>query len=262
MADVFEEVEEQLRSARYQSLIKKGWPYLVAVVVIAVIAYGGYWFVRDQQRTASAKASETYQLGLEAVDRGDRPAAEKNFAAVAKSGPPAYRAAALMQQAAFLTTDRKPAQAVALFDQAAGLAKDPVIADAARLKAAYAIFDTASLAELEKRLTPLSAAGRPYAALAREALAVKRMASGQTAAARQTFSLLAISPEAGQGLQARAGLAMAVIDAGQAKNLTAAAAAAAALPPGSVPPAPPPGAEQGAPQSAPPSAPPPTGAPQ
>jgi hypothetical protein len=263
VVDVFEEVEEQLRSARYQTIIRKAWPYLAGLFVVGVLVTLAVWGVRQQQLNAAAKASESYQQGLEALAKGDRAAAEQRFADVAGSGPAGYKALALMQQAGLRTTDRKTAEAVALLDQAGAAAKDPVLADAARLKAAYAAFDTSSVADMEKRLEPLAANGRPYSALAREALAMKRMAAGQTAAARQAFSLLAISPDAGEGLQARANIAVGVIDAGQARSLPAAVSAAAALPPSAaLPPAPPPGAAPAGPQSRAPASPSPTGAAQ
>ncbi|HTI66490.1 MAG TPA: hypothetical protein VL460_02965 [Caulobacteraceae bacterium] len=255
MVDVFEEVEEQLRSARYQTIFRKGWPFVAGVFVAGVLVTLVVWAVNQQRLAAAARASETYQQALDAMARNDKAAAEKDFAEVAKSGPPAYKALALMQQAGLRSTDGKTAQAVALLDQAAAAATDPVVADAARLKAVYVAFDTASLADIEKRVDPLAKPGRPYSALAREALAMKRLSVGQTGPARQALSLLTISPDAGQGLQARANIAMGVIDAGQGKSLPA----AAALPPSPVPPAPPPGA---APQDAASAAPSPTGAAQ
>ena len=261
MVDVFEEVEEQLRSARYQTIIRKGWPFVAGALVAGVLVTLAVWGFNQQKLNAAAKASATYQLGLDALGKNDKAGAEARFAEVAKSGPPIYKALAMMQQAGLRTNDRKTAEAVVLLDQAAGLAKDPIVADAARLKAAYAAFDTATLADIEKRLQPLTEAGRPYAALAREALAMKRFASGQSGPAKSALQLLAISPDAGEGLQARANIAMGLIDAGQGKNLPAAAAAAAALPPSAaLPPAPPPGVDPAAPPAGAPASPAPTGA--
>lgn len=231
MADVFEEVEEQIRSARYETIVKKGWPYLAGALVVGVLATLAVWAWNNHQLAQSAAASEGYQAGLDALAKRDAKAAETAFAAVAKDGPPTYRALALMQQADLRMVENKRTEAVGLLDQAAGIAKDPTVVDAARLKAVYAVFDTASLADVEKRIEPLNQTGRPYIALAREALAMKRLASGKTAEARQSFSLLAISPDAEQGLQGRANVAMGVIDAGQAANIAPVAKAASALTP-------------------------------
>jgi hypothetical protein len=238
VVDVFEEVEEELRSARYQTIIKKAWPVVAGVLVVGVLATLAVWVWQKHQLSVAAHASETYQQGLEAQAKNDKAAAAKAFASVAEDGPPAYKALALMQQASILSSDGKTAEAVALLDKAGDAVKDPAVSDAAKMKAAYMAFDTASLADMEKRLDPLSKAGRPYATLAKEALAMKRLASGQTKAARDSLSVLTIAPDASQGLQARANIAMGVIDAGQAAGIPAAVAAAAKLPPSAaIPPA-------------------------
>ena len=234
MVDVFEEVEEQLRSARYLTIAKKGWPYALGAAVAALVVTFGVWGWQAYRLNESAKASEAYQKAFDALGVNNPAGADTGFAAVAKSGPRGYQAAALMQQAGLRATQNKTAEAVALLDQAAKVAPDALMADAAGLKAAYLVFDNATLPELEARLTPLAAPGRPYSALAREALAMKRLVSGHTAEARQAFALLAISPDAGEGLQARAQIAMGEIDAGQAAGLPAVVKAAAALPPATV----------------------------
>jgi hypothetical protein len=234
VADVFEEVEEQLRSARYQTMIRKGWPYAAAVIVLALVIWGGYWGWTAYRANQSAKASEAYQQAFDALAANNGAQADKGFAEVAKSGPRGYQAVSLMQEAGIAATDGKTAQAISLLDQAAKVSPDPLLADAATLKSAYLQFDSISLPDLQAKLTPLTVAGRPFSALAREALAMKRMVSGQTAEARQAFALLAIAPDAGEGLQARAQIAMAEIDAGQAPNLTQIAKAAAALTPAQI----------------------------
>jgi hypothetical protein len=234
VVDVFEEVEEQLRSARYLSMVKKGWPYAAGAVAAALLVTFGVWGWTSYRAAESAKASEAYQTAFDAMAQNKGPAADAAFAQVAKTGPAGYKAAALMQQAGLRTSQGKTAEALALFDQAAKATSEPLLADAAGLKAAYLVFDTATLPELEARLTPLAVAGRPYSALAREALAMKRLVTGHVAEARQAFALLAISPDAGEGLQACAQIAMGEIDAGQAPNLPGVVKAAAALTPAQV----------------------------
>ena len=56
-----------------------------------------------------------------------------------------------------------------------------IFRDLARLRAAQALMDTAPYADVYARLNPLTGKDRPYRALAREALAVERLAAGHTA---------------------------------------------------------------------------------
>jgi hypothetical protein len=242
VADVFEEVEEQLRSERYTTLFRKGWPYALAVILAVLIGFVGVWSWRNYQESLSAKAAQGYARAMAAGQRNDRAGAERAFLEVSKSGPPAYRALAMMQVAGLRLEAGKTAESVAMFDEAAKLAPEPIVADAAALKAAYAVFDTASLADLRKRLDPLSEAGRPYAALAREAVAMKQLATGDTAAARTTYSALSLQTGVTDGLRQRAQAMTMLIDSGTASAVQPAAVAAAKLPPPPPTPAPPAGA--------------------
>jgi hypothetical protein len=121
---------------------------------------------------------------------------------------------------------------VALFDQAAKVAPGPIIADAARLKSALALLDTASLAEIEDRLKPLtSKSDSPYNALAREAVAMAKLKAGRGAEARGDFVVLSLTPNAPDSVRQRARAAMALIDGGGAAAVAAIVKAALALPP-------------------------------
>ncbi len=234
MVDVFEEVEEQLRSERYTTLLRKGWPYALAVVLALLIGFGGVWGWREYQSSRSAKASEAFVQASQALIGQDKTKAEASLTELSKGGPATYRALALMQLAALRLEAGKDAEAAALLDEAAGVSKEPIVQDAALLKAAYILFDTTSLEDLRKRLDPLAAPGRPYSALAREAVAMKQLAVGQTAEARAAFSVLSLLPDATDDLRARAQAATALIDSGAAKAVPAIVQSAANLPPAAV----------------------------
>lgn len=156
MADVFQEVEEQLRSQRYQDWLRRGWPFAAAFGGAALIITLGLWGLNKHELHEEAAASLVYQAGLDAAAKGDIQTADRNFASVAASGTAAYRALALMQEAQIRLDEKKPDEAVRLLDQAAKAAPDAIIGDAARLKAAWLLMDTKPLAEVEARLTPLT----------------------------------------------------------------------------------------------------------
>jgi hypothetical protein len=113
-----------------------------------------------------------------------------------------------------------------------------VIGDAARLKSAFAVMDTASYADLEKRLKPLTESKRPYRATALEALAIAKLAAGKADEARSDFGVINLLPDAPAGMRERATAAISLIDSGTSKSLKDIAKAAMALP---EPMAPPPG---------------------
>lgn len=231
MADVFEEVEGELRSARYQSLVRKGWPYAAALLVVVLLVTVGVWGFNQHQTAEQGKASLTYAQGLDALAANNLSDADAKFSAVAASAPPGYRALALMQQAGIQVTKTNTAAAVQLFDRAAKTAPNDVIGDAARLKAAYLLMDTRPLADIESRLTPLTGDKRPYKMLAREALGMARLQAGKVDAARADFAILSLSQDVSPQARARAQAVLSLIQSGTAGSLATATKLAAALPP-------------------------------
>lgn len=231
MVDVFEEVEEQIRSDRYRALALKLLPWFVGIVVLSLAGVGGWQGYRAWTASQAAKASETYAQGLEAQQAGRSAEAKAAWETVAKSGSAAYKSLALQHLGALRLSERDTAGAVALFDQAAKAAPDPLIADAARLKAVYALLDTASRTDIDARLEPLLKPDRPFRLQAREAAAFSKLMAGDTAGARADFVVVSLSPDAAEGARSRATAAMALIDSGSAKVTRDLVKAAAVLPP-------------------------------
>lgn len=218
MVDVFSEVDEQLRAERLRTFLRTAVPLFIATAVLCVIAVAGVWGVQAYQTSQSAKASQAYQDAMDTAAKGDDAKAFQMFDAVAShSGP--YQALALMQQAGLRIDENKLAEGAALFDKAAAASKSPIIADAAVLKSAYAQLDNAPLAQMEAKLTPLTAAGRPYRVQAREALAMARLAAGKTAAAKADLIAIASAIDSPDSARQRAQAVIALIDSGTGAGL-------------------------------------------
>ena len=231
MVDVFEEVEEQIRSDRYRALALKVLPWFIGAVVLILAAVGGWQGYRAWISNQSAKASETYAKGLEDQQAGRAGEAKVAWEALSKSGSPAYKSLALQHLGAIKLGDRDVPGAVALFDQAAKAAPDPLVGDAARLKSVYALLDTAPRADIEARLEPLLKEGRPFRMQAREAAAFTKLLAGDSAGARGDFVVVSLAPDAAEGARSRATAAIALIDSGSAQRTRELVKAAIALPP-------------------------------
>jgi hypothetical protein len=232
VADVFNQVDSDYRAARMRDLVARGWPYAAAALVAVVVVILGFVAWSRHADAEAARASQRYAAGFAAAQAGRTDEARRDFAEVAGGGaPPAYRTLALMQQAGLdLKTDR-PADALRLLDEAARTAPDRILGDAAALQAAYLAMDTRPLPEVENRLAPLLDAKRPYRDMAREALAIAKLAAGRPQEARRDLQLLVLSQDVSEPARARAQAALAMIDSGAAATLPAAARALAALPP-------------------------------
>ncbi len=212
--------------------MQRAVPAFIAALVLTVLAVAGVQGWQMYQSNQSAKASQAYQTAVDTAAQGDEAKAFQQFDGLAKRGGP-YQALALMQQAGIRVDQNKLPEAAALFDQAAAASKSPMISDMAALKSAYTIMDTATLAQIEAKLTPLTLAGRPYRVQAREALGLARLAAGQTAKAKQDLVAVANEVDTPDSARQRAQAMIALIDSGTGasiKKLADAAKTAAPLP--------------------------------
>lgn len=219
MVDAFGEVDEQIRADRLRAFMKSAIPAFIAALILSVlvvVAIEGYHLY---QADRSAKASLAYQNALDAAAKGDDAGAFQQFDALAKSAGP-YQALALMQQGGIRMDADKNAEAAALFDKAAAVAgKDPLVADIATLKSAYAQLDNAPLDQMVAKLTPLTATGRPYRIDAREALAMARLAAGKSAEAKTDLVAISLLQDTPDSARQRAQAIIALIDSGTSTGL-------------------------------------------
>ena len=231
MVDVFEQVEEELRSERYKRLARTWLPVLGVALAVALIGALGWWGWDSYQTSRAGKAAEAYDRGMEAL-RDSKPVdAKAAFEEAAKSGNGAYKTLALQQQAGIAVSDNKIPEAVRLFDEAAKASRDPILSDPPALKAAFLLMDTAPLDEIQRRLEPLTDDKRPLHAFAQEALAMARLQHGQSKAAREAFVLLQLGQDVPDSVRQRAQIAIDAIDSGTAAALPAIVEAAKNAPP-------------------------------
>jgi hypothetical protein len=231
LVDVFDEVEEQLRSDRYRTLARSWAPWAGGVALVVVLAVGGYWGWSTWQDSLAAKASDGFAAGVEALQAGDEAKAFSSFEQVAKTGNPAFKSMALMAQGGMRLQAGEAGDAAGFFDRAADADKDPLFSDQARLKSALALMDTAPYAQTEAKLMPLMGDKRPYRLQAKEALAFARLMAGNVKDARRDFVALQTMLGVSESMRQRANLALQTIDSGSAKTLPAIVKQSLATPP-------------------------------
>lgn len=219
MVDVFDQVEEELRSARYKRLAMTWLPVAGGVLLIALIAALAWWGWQKVETDKADKASIAYERGLESMGANNPVGADAAFVQAAAEGNGAYRSLALQQRAEIAVMAGKIPEAVAFLDDAAKASRDSILADAARLKAVWLLMDTATLADIEARLEPLTGDKRPYRAFAREALAMAQLQHGKTAEARAALVLLKADLDTPPPVAERAGVAIEAIDGGAVENI-------------------------------------------
>ncbi len=221
MVDVFDQVEEELRSDRYKRLARTWLPVVGGVLLVALIAALAWWGWQRMETSKADEASIAYQRGLESLDANNATGADAAFKQAADVGNAAYKSMALQHRAGIAVQQNRIPEAIELFDEAAKASGDPLLADPAAWKAALLLMDTASLEDIQARLEPLTEEGRPLRAFARESLALAQLQHGKTAEARSTFVVLKNSLDTPRDVSQRADLILASIDSGTAPNLKA-----------------------------------------
>ena len=231
MSDVFDQVEEELRSARYFRWARTWLPVIGGVLLIALVIALSFWGWESWQTSKADKASAAYDRGLESLQANNPVTADAAFVQAVKEGNGAYKALALMQRSGIALNDHRDAEALTLMDEAAKAAHDPLLSDIAALKAAWMAMDTnASLEDVQARLKPLAGDKRPFKAYAREAQAMALLQHGKGAEARDILLLLKNDLDVPQDVGQRAGAALDQIDSGTAAAIPAILRAAAAVP--------------------------------
>ncbi len=238
MADVFYEVDEQLRSARLKSMFRRGWPLAAGLLALALVAALCVWGWRAHETGVEGENAQRYADAMQVLSAGDTKGADAKFTALAQDGAPAYRALSLMQRAGIRMKAEDAAGAAGLLDQAAATSHDKITSDGAKLRAAFLLMDSAPYDQVRARLQPLTAEGRPFRMLAREGLAMAELASGRTAQAKGDLQVLSLSSDVSEASRARAQAALAMIHSGAGANLAAIAKTAIGLKPAPPPVAP------------------------
>jgi hypothetical protein len=205
LADIFREIEEDLRAERMQQLWKRYGSWVIALAALIVIGAGVYSWWRDHQTKVRAAEGERYAAALQLADQGDTAAAAAAMAAIAKDAGAGYATLADLT-AAGLEGERGDIDgALARYDAlAANSSVDKSFRDLATLLAAYYRVDREPLDSLRQRLQPLTADDNVWRYSARELVALAELKAGDQAAARTSFQKLADDALAPAGLRARA----------------------------------------------------------
>jgi hypothetical protein len=204
VTDLFEEVEEQIRQDRYVTFFKKYGLWLAAgfALIIAGMSAGLAW--RHYDTKADRARSEAFSAIQDLRSQGQLDQAKAALETFEGRNDGVYRALVPMLEGAILVDQGDLQGALAAYDRAAAAAKDPLVRDSARLRAAYIVADTQDFAAVEQRVTPLLETAGPLRAMARELLAIEAWEAGDTERARGLFDEIALDLNSPDDVRQRA----------------------------------------------------------
>jgi hypothetical protein len=203
LADIFHEVDEEIRRERLKRLWDRYGLHILVLAVLFVAGIAGWRGWEYYQNQRAAEFGSQFEAAAALAESGKFAEAEKDFAKIAQEGNRGYRILARLREAE-ATIPRDRAAAVAQFDAlAADTSIDQRFRDLAAIRAGLLQVDTASLADMERRLEAVIAAGRPFRHTARELLTLSAFRAGDKAALQRWSDLIASDAESPAQMRAR-----------------------------------------------------------
>ncbi len=214
MADIFNEIDEELRHEQIRKLWDR-YGVLVLIVAVAIVVGVAGWRGFDYWRTIQARGQgDAFAAATTLAKTGDSKGAEEALLGLAKVGSGGYPALASLRAAATLAEGGDESAAMKAFDAVAANSSTPaLLADVARIRAAYLAVDVEERPALEARVTPMALAGKPFRHSAREILALAAWKAGDVAAARKWIDTIEADPETPRDLADRIAVLAALLQA-------------------------------------------------
>jgi hypothetical protein len=203
VADIFQEVDEEVRREQLKKLWERYQYHVIAVAILVLIGVGG-WRAYDWWETKkAAEAGAAFENAIELSEQGKHAEAEAAFSKLAADSTTTYRALAQVRAAAELA-QTEPKAAISAYDKiAADTSSAPALRDLAGLRAGALTIDNGSFGEVRARLEPLTGADHVFHHTARELLALAAWRAGDTAAARSFIATITADPETPADVRSR-----------------------------------------------------------
>jgi len=215
VADIFREVDEEVRKDRAKALWQRYGIYVYIVVGALILGTGANQYWRHYQESKRFEESAAFQEAAAAADKRQDEAIQA-FARLAAAGDTGYAVIARLREAAALAEKGDLDGAVAAWDVlAADGGADDVYRGLARLLAAMHLADTGAPDMVARRLQPLAAPGNPWRYTARELQAVLALRQGKRDEARDLLQSLADDAGTPAGGRARVEALLAALDGGE-----------------------------------------------
>lgn len=208
------EVNEQMRRERMEGVWKRFGKFVIAGVVLVILATIAYVVWERQQAARAAADGDRYFAAVDLASAGDTQGAVAAFEDLASDGVGAYPHLARLRIAATLAADGDRSGAVAALDEVANSSAPQALRDVAAVRAAYLLVDDGTPDDVRERVERLTNEASALRHPAREAIGLSLWRAGDGEAARPFFQQISEDLSAPSGIVQRAGLMLDLIDAG------------------------------------------------
>jgi hypothetical protein len=212
VADIFEEVDDDLKEENLKKLWDRYGKYAAALVVLIIVGATAGVGWRSYVESRQIGYSDEFGRAVELAQAGNNADAASTLSRLAEEASAGYAMLARFREAATRRANNENPAAMDLYET---LAEDesiePLYRDLAVLLGVIMQAETGDPAALSERLTPLVEGG-PWRHSAGEYLGLLALRQGDSTAARQRIQAVADDAEAPAGIRARAAELLRTLD--------------------------------------------------
>ena len=206
MADIFQEIDEDLRRDKAKEWWKRYGKFVIAGIATILIAVAAVSWWQDRKQAERLEAADRYARALATAEDGNAAEAANRLNAAAVDMPGGYTFVSLMQAAALRADEGDYAGAAETYSRIAAMDKiDPLYRDLAvvlsTLHESKAGGDAAALLE---RIEPQTESGKPWRYTAREVAASLALSIGDKEAAKTYLAGISDDAESPVDIRTRA----------------------------------------------------------
>ena len=204
MADVFREVDEDLRKARLARVWRLFAPYVISVAILVVVGVAGYKGWEAWKLSQAGEASDIYFEAIDKIEEEDFEEAHKLLASL-EDGPAGYPIVALMRSATEYGLKDEMEKAVEIYDKLIANNAIPVLyRELAAIRAAYLLLDGEDMAEVRQRVNGMTGDENPWRHLVWEILAMAEWKAGEGETAVSWMDRITEDESSPRGINSRA----------------------------------------------------------
>lgn len=208
------EVNEELRSDQLRFVLRRYGRLIIAVCVLIVVATAGYSLYRYWAHNQAGDSGDKFIAALDLANQNKNDEALKALEAIEKDSHGSYPVLASMRAASVLAQKGDVSAAVSAFTAISKQSGVPsVIADAARLRAAFLLVETGTYDQVSAQAEELAVPANPFRASAREVLGLSAYKNGDFVKAKQWFQAIADDSQTPRNVGNRAQMMLDMITA-------------------------------------------------
>jgi hypothetical protein len=204
--DVFlREVDDAVRQDQFESFLARFGKPLLALVVLALLAFGGYLYWDHQRTQQREEDAETYIQALDSLKTNNFDEAKSKLEGLAAEGSDGSAASAKLLLAGIALEQDRTADAVKIYGEVAKDDKAPQpLRELATVREVAVRFDAMKPQDVVDRLKPLAVPGNPWFGAAGELVGMAYLKMGKKEQAGPLFAAITKDGDVSPPLRSRA----------------------------------------------------------